>query len=219
MNVDPGYDPRGVVTLRTYVYGSRYQKAETELGYYDQAMDRLRATPGVESVAMASNLPLADFDRYGFHIRDRHPRIPSDVPSVDLYSVSPDYFRVMKIPVLRGRQFTTQDSPSSPKVALISEVCARQMFPNDVAIGKQIQVGGRNENGPWITIVGVVGDVRQYGLDTPPRMATYIVQAQNLSFSFSMVARSTIDPNRMETAARAAFLSVDPTLPVFRVQP
>lgn len=219
MNVDPGYDARGVVTLRTFVYGSRYQKPEAELNYYERAMERVRALPGVESVAMASNLPLADFDRYALHIRDRHPRIPTDVPSVDLYSVSPDYFRVMKIPVLKGRQFTEQDSASAPKVALISEICAHQMFPNEPAIGKQVQVGGRNENGPWITIVGIVGDVRQYGLETPPRMATYIVSAQNLGFTFSMVARSTIDPTRMEAAARAAFLSVDPTLPVYRVQP
>ncbi len=219
MNVDPGYEPRGVVTLSTYVYGARYQKPEAELGYYERAMDRLRATPGVESVAMASNLPLADFDRYAFHIRDRRPRIPSDVPSVDLYSVSPDYLRVMRIPMLRGRQFTRQDGPTDPKVALISEICARQMFPNEVPIGKQIQLGGRNESGPWITIVGVVGDVRQYGLDHAPRMATYIVQAQNLAFGFSMVARSSIDPSRMEAAARAAFLAVDPTLPVYRVQP
>jgi len=219
MNVDPGYDPRGVITLRTYVYGPRYQKPEAELGYYNQAMDRLRATPGVESVAMASNLPLADFDRSAFHIRDRRPRVPSDVPSADVYSITPDYFRVMRIPVLRGRQFTDRDGTSAPKVAAISEICARQMFPNEDPLGKQIQLGGRNDNGPWTTIVGVVGDVRQYGMDQAPRMAAYIVQAQELSYGFSLVARTAIDPKRMEAAARAAFLSVDPNLPVFRVQP
>jgi putative ABC transport system permease protein len=219
MNVDPGYDPRGVITLRTYVYGTRYQKAEAELGYYDQAMQRLRATPGVESVAMASNLPLVDFDRSAFHIRDRRPRIPSEVPSADVYSVSPDFFRVMRIPVLRGRQFNNQDGASAPKVALISETCARQMFPNEDPIGKHIQLGGRDDNGPWTTIVGVVGDVRQYGLDQPARMGAYTVLAQNLSYNFSMVARTVIGARGMEAAARAAFLSVDPTLPVYRVQP
>lgn len=218
MNVDPGYVPRGVITLRTYVYGPRYQKAENELGYYEQAMQRLRATPGVESVAMSSNLPLVNFDRSAFHIRDRRPRIPSDVPSADVYSVSRDYFRVMRIPVLRGRQFSNQDGPAAPKVAMISETCARQMFPNEDPIGKQIQLGGRNDNGPWTTIVGVVGDVRQYGLDQPARMGAYIVQAQNLSYNFYMVARTSMDAQRMAAAARAAFLAADPTLPVFRVQ-
>ena len=219
MNVDPGYDPRGVITLRTYVYGARYQKPEAELGYYNQAMQRLRAAPGVESVAMASNLPLMDFDRSGFQVRDRHPLNPADVPTVDTYSVSPDYLRVMRIPILRGREFTNQDSASAPKVALISENCARQVFPNEDPIGKQIQLGGRDDKAPWTTIVGVVGDVRQFGLDQAPRLAAYVVQAQYLSRDFSLVARTSIDPKRMEAAARLAFLSVDPTLPVYRVQP
>ena len=160
-----------------------------------------------------------------FHIRDRRPRNPSEVPSADMYSVSPEYFPRDEDPSCkRGRQFTDQDGPSAPKVAMISETCARQMFPNEDPIGKQIQLGGRDDNGPWTTIVGVVGDVRQYGLDQPPRMGAYIVQAQNLSFNFYMVARTSMDPRGMDArgmaaAARAAFLAADPTLPVFRVQP
>jgi putative ABC transport system permease protein len=181
-------------------------------------MDRLRRTPGVESVAMASNLPLLSFDRYGFHIRERATN-PSEDPSVDTYSVSPDYFRVMKIPLKRGRAFTDQDGSKSPNVAVISENCARRMFPNQDPIGKEIQLGGRDDSKPWIRIVGVVGDVRQYGLDKTPEMAAYIAQAQNMSFLFSMVARSSVDPRNLEGAARAAFLAADPTLPVFRVQP
>jgi hypothetical protein len=74
MNVDPGFDPRHVLTLKTYVYGARYQKAKAELGYYKQAFDRLRATPGIENVAMTSLLPMTDFDRTAFHIRDRRFR-------------------------------------------------------------------------------------------------------------------------------------------------
>jgi predicted permease len=218
MNVDAGYDPHNVITLGTFAYGARYQKPEVELAYDKQAMDRFRQTPGVESVAMASNLPLLSFDRYGFHIRERSTN-PSEDPSVDTYSISPDYLRVMKIPLQRGRMFTDQDGPSSPKVALISENCARKMFPNADPIGKQIQLGGRDDKQPWSTIVGVVGDVRQYGLDKAPDMAAYIAQAQNMSFLFSMVARTSIDPRNLEAAARAAFHAADPTLPVFRVRP
>jgi putative ABC transport system permease protein len=92
------------------------------------------------------------------------------------------------------------------------------MFPNEDPIGKQIQLGGRDDTQPWTTIVGVVGDVRQYGLDRAPEMAAYVVESQNLSFSFTLVARTAIDPSRMEGAARAAFLAVDPRLPVYRVQ-
>ena len=218
-NVDAGFDPRNVLTLKTYVYGARYQKPEAELNYYKQVMERLRATPGVQSVAMTSELPLVDFDRRGFHIRDRRLERESAVPSADTYSVSPGYFGVMRIPLKRGRLFTDRDGPMAPKVALISEACARQQFPHRDPIGKQIQLGGRDEQKPWITIVGVVGDVRQYGLDMPPNIAAYIVQAQDLSFGYSLVVRTSTDPRAMERAVRAAFLAVDPTQPVFAVQP
>ena len=218
MNVDPGFDPYNVLTLKTYMYGARYRKPEAELSYYEQVFERLRATSGIESVAMTSLLPMADFDRYSLHVRDRRLAHVSEAPSADNYSVTPDYFRVMRIPLKRGRIFTTQDIATAPKVAVISETCAREQFPNHDPIGKQIQLGGRDDSKPWMTIVGIVGDVRQYGLDTAPNIAAYIPQAQNLSFPFSLVARTSSDPRGLERAVRAAFLAVDPTQPVFNVQ-
>ena len=218
MNVDPGFDPYNVLTLKTYMYGARYRKPAAELSYYEQVFERLRATSGIESVAMTSLLPMADFDRYSLHVRDRRLAHVSEAPSADNYSVTPDYFRVMRIPLKRGRIFTTQDIATAPKVAVISETCAREQFPNHDPIGKQIQLGGRDDSKPWTTIVGIVGDVRQYGLDTAPNIAAYIPQAQNLSFPFSLVARTSSDPRGLERAVRAAFLAVDPTQPVFNVQ-
>ncbi|MGD0361901.1 MAG: ABC transporter permease [Bryobacteraceae bacterium] len=219
MSVDPGFDPHNVITLKTYVYGARYQKPEAELSYYARAFARLRATPGIESVAMTSLLPMTDFDRAGFHIRDRHPEHPSEVPSADRYSVTPDFFRVMRIPLKRGRVFTEHDVAAAPKVAIVSENCAREQFPNQDPIGKQIQLGGRDDDKPWMTIVGIVGDVRQYGLATPPTMAAYIAQAQDLTFNYSLVARTATDPRGFESPVRAAFLSSDPTQPVYQVRP
>ena len=218
MNVDPGFDPYNVLTLKTYMYGARYRKPEAELSYYEQVFERLRATSGIESVAMTSLLPMADFDRYSLHVRDRRLAHVSEAPSADNYSVTPDYFRIMRIPLKRGRIFTTQDIATAPKVAVISETCAREQFPNHDPIGKQIQLGGRDESKPWMTIVGIVGDVRQYGLDTAPNIAAYIPQAQNLSFPFSLLVRTSSDPRGLERAVRAAFLAVDPTQPVFNVQ-
>ncbi len=125
----------------------------------------------------------------------------------------------MKLPLRRGRLFTEADGPTAPKVAIISETCAREQFPGESAIGKQIQLGGRDDQKPWATIVGVVGDVHQYGLEIKPNIAAYIVQAQDASFGYSLGARTAIDPRRMEPTVRAAFLAVDATQPVFRVQP
>jgi predicted permease len=219
MHVSPGYDTHHVLTLSTYVYGPRYRSDEGQLNYYQQAMDRVRAIPGIESVGMVSTLPLASFDRRGFHIQDRHLATTADAPSADSYSVSPDYFHAMRIPLKRGRFFTEQDRKGTPGVALISENCARTQFANQDAIGKHIQLGGRSEEKEWLTIVGIVGDVRQYALDRAPGMEAYIAQAQNLNFGYSLVARTNGDPTRLENAVRSAFLSVDQTQPVFKVQP
>lgn len=220
LNVDPGYDPHNVLTAGVYVYGDRYHdKPEAELNYYEQAMQRLRSTPGIESVAMASNLPLLTFDRSAFHIQDHPLANDADAPDVDRYSVSPDYFQVLDIPLKRGRLFTDGDRKGTPLVALISESCARTLFPNQDSIGKHIQIGGRHDNKEWMTIVGVVGDVQQYGLDQPSNMAAYIPLAQDLSFGYNVAVRTTGDPRRMEQTVRQAFLSADNTQPVFHVRP
>ncbi|MBZ5602708.1 MAG: ABC transporter permease [Acidobacteriia bacterium] len=219
MNVDPGFDPRNVLTLNTYVYSERYTKPEQELNYYEQVFDRLRATPGIDSMAMVSTLPLTSFDHTALHIQDRPLANPREAPSVDRYSITPDYFRVMRISLKRGRAFTDQDRAGAPLAAIVSESTARTQFAGEDPIGKHIQLGGRDESKPWATIVGVVGDVRQYGLDRAPIMAAYIPQAQNLNFSYMFVARTTIDPRQLEHAVRDGFLSVDKTQPVYDIAP
>jgi putative ABC transport system permease protein len=219
LNVDPGYDPHNVLTAGVYVYGDRYKKPEAELNFYDQAMQRLRATPGIEGAAMVSTLPLASFDRRGFHIQDRPLANESEAPSVDGYSVSPDYFQVMRVPLKRGRLFTADDRANASGVALISESCARAVFPNEDPIGKHIQLGGRHDDKPWLTIVGIVGDVRQYAFDRPSNMEAYVAQAQNMDYGFNLVTRTDGDPRRFEETVRQAFLSVDNTQPIYLVRP
>ncbi|MGC2109783.1 MAG: ABC transporter permease [Candidatus Korobacteraceae bacterium] len=219
LNVDPGYDPHNVLTAGVYVYGDRYQKAETELNFYDQAMQRLRATPGIESAAMVSTLPLASSDRRGFHIQDRPLANDSEAPFTDTYSVSPDYFHVMRIPLKRGRLFTAGDRVGAPGVAIISESCARSLFLHEDPIGKHVQFGGRHDDKPWSTIVGIVSDVRQYGFDQPSHMEAYIPIAQNNQFSYNLVARTEGDPRRFEQTVRQAFLAVDNTQPIYDVRP
>jgi len=219
LNVDPGYDPHNVLTAGVYPYGARYKNPEAELAYYDQAMERLRATPGIESAAMVSILPMASSDRRGFHIQDRPLQNDSEAPSPDTYAVSPDYFSVMRIPLKRGRLISGTDRAGAPGVALISESCARAVFGNEDPIGRHIQLGGRDDSKPWLTIVGVVGDVHQYGLDQPSRMEAYIAEAQDINFAYNLVARTSGDPKLMDGAVRRAFLAVDPNLPVHHVRP
>ena len=220
LNVDPGYDPHNVLTAGVWVYGDRYRdKPDAELNYYGQAMQRLRSTPGVEGVAMASNLPLVSFDRRGFHIQDRPLANAAEAPAADAYSVSPEYFSVMRIPLTRGRLFTDADRKGAPLVAIISESCARLMFPHEDPIGRHIQLGGRHDDKEWATIVGIVGDIRQYGLDKPSNMEVYIPQAQNMDFGFHVVVRTTRDPQPMEQTIRQAFLAADKTQPIYHLRP
>ena len=208
LNVDPGYDPHNVLTAGLYVYGDRYKNPEAELNFYDEIMQRLRATPGIEDVAIASNLPLLSFDRAAFHIQDRPLANSADAPSVDRYSVSPGYFQVMRIPIKRGRSFAEGDRKGAPLVAVISESCARTMFPGRDALGKHIQMGGRHDDKEWATIVGIAGDIRQYGLDSPSKMEAYLPLAQNMDYGFNLAARTTIDPQRLEETVRQVILSV-----------
>jgi putative ABC transport system permease protein len=219
MNVDAGYDPHHVLTLNAYVYGQRYQKPENEIALYNQVMERLRGIPGIEGSAMVSTLPLANFDRRGLHIQDR-PRVnESDGPAADTYSITPSYFRVMRIPLKRGRLFTDQDRAGAESVAIVSESCARRAFPGEEALGRHIQLGGRDEKKPWLTIVGIVGEVRQYGLDRESNMEAYIALAQDTGFSYSMVLRTTGDPALMAGVVREAFATADKTQPVYNVKP
>ncbi len=219
LNVDPGYDPHNVLTAGVYVYGDRYQKPEAELNFYDQAMQRMRATPGIEGVAMVSTLPLASSDRRSLHIQDRPLANEAEAPSPDTYSVSPDYFQVMRIPLKRGRLFTAADRMGAPQVALISKSCAQAVFPHQDPIGRHIQLGGRQDDKEWMTVVGIVGDVRQHGFDRPSQMEAYVPIAQNLQFGFNLVARTAGDPRRLEETVRQAFLSIDPTQPLYQVRP
>jgi putative ABC transport system permease protein len=124
----------------------------------------------------------------------------------------------MQIPLIRGRFFTPSDTKDSQPVALIDEKMAAHFWPQSDPIGHHIR-GGSDPKQPWLTIVGVVGDVRQYGLDRAPNMEAYIVQAQDMSFGYWLVARTSADPRRSEHALREAFLSVDRTLPVVNVEP
>jgi putative ABC transport system permease protein len=219
LNVDPGYDPHNVLTAGVYPYGPRYKDPQAELAYYDQAMQRLRATPGIEGAAMVSVLPMASSDRRGLHVQDRPLQNESESPSPDTYAVSPDYFSVMRIPLRRGRSIANTDRMGTPGVALISESCARAVFGEEDPIGRHIQLGGRDDSKPWLTVVGIVGDVRQYGLDQPSRMEAYVAEAQDINFGFNLVTRTQGDPKLMEGEVRRAFLAVDPSLPVHHVRP
>jgi putative ABC transport system permease protein len=216
LGVNPGFDPDRVLTMQISMAGAAYAKNETVVAKTDEMVARLRALPGVEAAAAAGQIPLGgNGDRWGFHIEGR-PAGPGD-PSVERYSVTPDYFRVMRIPLRRGRLFTNADRAGAQDVMLVGEQTARTLWPGADPIGQHVKIGGTD--GPWRTIVGIVGDVRHHELAAAPTMQMYTPQAQVTDSYLTMVIRAESDPSILAGEARRAIWSVASDVPVYEVAP
>jgi putative ABC transport system permease protein len=212
--VNPGYEPQGVLTLSLLP-----EIATSHLAYFDAVASQVRTAPGVEDAAYASTLPLSHPATSLLFVRERPVVNDAEAPNLNTYLVSTNYLDVMRIPVTRGRGFNTGDTESSPRVAVISDSAARIHFTGD-PVGQHIKLQLHGDDAPWATVVGVVNDVLQYGLDTKPDAAVYVPFSQfQMQGYASLVVRSRIPVPRVESAVRAAMLAVDPNQPVFHVQP
>jgi putative ABC transport system permease protein len=216
LGVDPGFNPDHVLTMQISLVGRSYADDRVVSATLDEMLARLRRLPGVEAVAAAGQIPLGgNGDRWGFHVEGR-PATPED-PSVERYSVTPDYFSVMRIPLRTGRLFTDADRAGSEPVMLIGEETARRLWPGTDPIGARVKIGGTD--GPWRTIVGIVGDVRHRELALPPTTQMYVPQAQVTDSFLVLVIRGAVDPSTLANAARARIWSVASDVPVYDVAP
>ena len=215
-------DPHHVLTLSLLPDGVHYSTQVRRLGYFDAVVDRVRSIPGVQDAGYASTLPLSHSDTNALYIRE-HPLVrDADAPNLDTYLVSTNYLDIMKIRIVKGRGFTAGDSQTAQPVAIISESAAHTQFLGEDPIGRHIQIETRDDKRPWAVIVGIVGDVHQYGLDRQPDAAVYIPFAQAGPDSqgwASLIVRSTPPPELIEPAVRAAMVAVDPLQPIFHLQP
>ena len=219
--VNPGYDPRNVLTLSLLPDWQKYDTNEKRLACYDAVVARMRTIPGVEEAGYASTLPLSHPETNRFYVREQAALSNGDAAHVDTYSVTPGYLRTMKISLLRGRLIDERDGRGLAPVALVSESCARTNFNGQDPIGQHVQLFERDDKQPWATIVGVVGDVHQYGLDKSPAAAAYFAfaQAAEPQGYASLVVRSSMSVEKTEPAVRTAMRTVDPALPIFHLQP
>jgi putative ABC transport system permease protein len=189
--------------MNVHLSGARYKEDAGVLAFYDRALELVRAMPGVRSAAVVSQLPLGtNFDAYGVHAEDRPSKNPETDPSADRFSVSSDYLRTMRIPVLRGRDFSGSDRAGSLPVVLVNQALARRYWGTDTVVGKRVKVGGMD--GPWRTVVGVVGNVRHRGLDAPTSLQIYLPQGQfSADNDMTLVIRADRAAGRLgEAAAR-----------------
>ena len=212
--VDPGFDAENVTTLRIDLPGARYQQPEQVIGFYEQFKQRLAALPGVEAVGMISQLPLSgQRNDSSFRVEGR-PRNPSEHVTADDRSVDHDYFRAMKIPLLRGRQFTEEDARTSGKVVIISDAMARRFFPNEDPVGKRLLMG--DQETPY-EILGVVGDVRHRALHMGAYQTMYFPWLRERGTN--LVIRAAGPPANLAADVRKALQAVDKNLPVSAIRP
>jgi putative ABC transport system permease protein len=215
LHVNPGYDPHRIFTMTAFAHD--HDTAAEVLGYYRQLMERVRALPGVESVAMASSPPLSGGPQVLVNPEGRSvPDSPEGSP-LDLVFATPGYFHVMRIALLEGRTFNDHDDLHAPAVAVISRAATRQMFGSEDPLGRRIRPAGQ-----WpasITVIGVVEDVWQHGMDDGPSAGMYIPQAQRPDFYYRLLARTAGDPWQIYPAVRSIVHDLNPREPMFHVQP
>lgn len=220
-SVNPGFDPLNVTEAEVSLPQFQYSTPHQWTAFSNELLARLHGQPGMHDSAVAAPLPM---DRQGqatfeFSIVGNPPLPPGKSITANYATVSPGYFHVMRIPLLRGRFFSEQDSPSNPNVAIISETLGQRYFPNQDPIGRHMRFGfPPNSNVPR-EIVGIVGDVRDVALSQKPGPAMYVPFAQAPLYGGEVVVRSSLSVPSVAAAIRQAVHSIDKNLPVTDVAP
>lgn len=213
--VAPGFNPENLLAMETSLASARYDTPQSQAAFFKQTLERINSLPGVQSAAIVNNPPLSSRRSVdGFLIEGRpEPRSRSETPLADYRSISPDYFRAMNIPISQGRAFTEADAADAPPVAIVNEAVVRRYWPNESPIGRRIKMRDR-----WQTIVGVVGDVRQSGLDAEASTHVYMPFAQNPQGRMGLVIRTSAEPMSLAAAVRNQIGAIDKDQPVYNVQ-
>jgi putative ABC transport system permease protein len=213
-SVPPGFSADRVVQVPIALPAVRYATPASRLAFFDRALDRLAALPGVQQVAAVNRLPLAGGNvLVGIEIEGR-PAASGDAPSLDRRVVTPGYFETMGIPLVAGRPFGAVDRvDSTERVAMINAAAATRYWPEG-AIGRRLRLILRSGFGPWLTIVGVAGDVRHHGLDRAPSPEVYVPYAQAAVESMAVLVHAGGDPEALAPSIRREVQALDPELPV-----
>jgi putative ABC transport system permease protein len=219
-SVEPGFNPDHLVTFRVELPETRYEDVASQTRFRKQALAGMNSLPGVQA-AIVSELPLSgDSLNHDFLVEGRPPIAPGDEPSVETRSVLGEYFKIMQIPLRQGRDFGPQDfDERAPLVGIANDALVHQYFQNEDPLGKRVR-WARNPQVQWITIVGVVGDVKHFGLDLPEEPALYSPYTQINPWKrwMSFAARTQGDAAGTAQALKQEIWKVDAQLPVTRVE-
>ncbi len=219
-SVEPGFKPDHLLTMRVELPEAHYKEVDKQVRFRTQTLAAVNSLPGVKA-AMVSELPLSgDSLNHDFVIEGRPPIAPGDEPSLETRSVMGDYFQTMGISLKAGRDFGPQDFlEKAPLVGIANDAMVRQYFPNEDPLGKRIR-WARNPQVEWITVVGVVGDVKHFGLDLPEQPGLYSPYSQAAPWKrwTSLVVRTQSDPGSIAGAVKQQVWKIDSQLPLTRVE-
>jgi putative ABC transport system permease protein len=218
LEVPPGFDPANVVTAEVTVSDQKYPEIAQRVGFYHEALEKMAAIPGMQSVAVVYPLPLGgSFEAFTFDIEGKPPYPPGQQPNADRRVISPDYFRTMGTTVKKGRPFGAQDRANAPQVTIINETFARQFFPGEDPVGKRI-IPGEGQKPFAREIVGVVSDVRHAGLDTDAGPEYYVPYEQTDVDRLTVVAKTSGGPMNFVQPLRDVIRSLDKEQPVYNAR-
>jgi len=214
-NTSPGFDPHNVLTMRIDLPEDKYSTDEKKTNFFNELETRLAGLAGVESVGMVSELPLTGQPNdIPYYVEGRPPATPDQGFDDDFRRVNTQYFQSLKIPLLRGRNFTEQEVLKSARVIVISDLLAKQVFPNEDPIGHRL-VMAMGDGTPW-EIIGIVGDVRHRGLEAQPSPAMYMPTIAEPWKN--IVIRAQGDPTNLAAAVRREVKAIDPDQPVAAIK-
>jgi putative ABC transport system permease protein len=212
LRVDPGFDYAHSLKMDLGLPSLRYSTNEKRVAFYRELTNRVQSLPGVVSAGVVTPLPVAGgFDSTSIEV-EYQPVQPGQEPMVDRYVMTPGYLEALDIRLRHGREISTQDDERAPLVLLVSEGLAARFWPNQDPIGKRIKLpfNPGHDDEPWRTVVGVVRDVKQYGLDKPGASAVYLPHAQYPVSFMTLVARTSSDPAEMLGTVRETVRQLDP---------
>ncbi|MDT5272318.1 MAG: hypothetical protein QOH49_4504 [Acidobacteriota bacterium] len=216
LRVSPGFNPQNLLTMEYRLPKNRYAKGEQQWAFHREVVERVRNLPGVESAAVIRGLP---FSGNGGSVTYNVPGQPAPPPGQELKTlenaIDPNYLGTVWLPLIRGRNFTQQDGPDSPPVLLVNRNMAEKLWPGEDPLGKQIKLP---EAKVTASVVGVVGDAKQYDIGEPQRPQIYTAYAQNPHIFGTLVVRARVEPLSLAESVKKAVWSVDPEQPVWKVR-
>jgi predicted permease len=216
--VAPGFNPNNVLTLELTMSGDKYKDPQVLRSTFHELWQRLERLPGVVSAGGVSSLPLSESYAWGPINVEGHILPPGEkFVNADERVVSGHYFETMQIPLLKGRLFNDQDTADKPRVLVVDEYMAQQLWPNEDPLGKRVSISDLAATPEWATVIGVVGRVKQYALDADSRMALYMEEDQFIARAMNIALRTNTDPASMASAVNHELHDLDRDLPSYRV--